>query len=120
MNMDPIYKETTPAFIYLMYAEDLDLYKIGVSKNSSKRIKQIQTGCPYKLTLLKEFKSEFPYKIEKSIHNKFRMFKNTEEDKNLQGEWFCLTRDVVSDFKQICEEFEGNVRFLREMGNPFA
>lgn len=40
---------TKNGFIYFAVNEDLSFCKIGFSENPSKRISEIQTGCPFKL-----------------------------------------------------------------------
>lgn len=58
--------------------------KIGVSDNPQKRLKQCQTGNPYKLKLERTevFESRNDaLEREKELHNKFKDF-------NTHGEWF--------------------------------
>lgn len=82
--------------LYIIRCGDTQLFKIGISKNCSKRIKQLQTGNPNKLKLLFEFKinnreSVKASKIESTIHT----FLKEHEDKHVLNEWFKLTNDEV-------------------------
>lgn len=72
--------------IYLI--SDGDKYKIGISKNPYKRLKQLQTGHPKTLKLIKIFHYEVNGKItekmmEKRIHYLLRQFRT-----RYNGEWF--------------------------------
>ena len=57
--------------------------KIGVSKNPVGRMSELQTGCPYKLTLLGEIYADEPFKVEKNLHERFKI-------KQTRGEWYDL------------------------------
>ena len=65
--------------VYLLKAGDY--YKIGVSNNINERIKQLQTGCPHKITCIGKIEYCDALKTEKRLH---RMFK----DSNTYGEWY--------------------------------
>ena len=106
--------------IYLIYAEKIDAYKIGISKNPAKRIKNLQTGCPYELSLLNVFKSNFPHQLEKAIHKKYLSYKKNIDQDEISGEWFNLPFNCVVNFLEECESIENNFRILKEAGNPFV
>ena len=71
------------------------LIKIGKSKDRciENRLKSVQTGCPYELTLLTYIKEE----IEEFYHEKFK-------EHHVRGEWFKYL-PVVEYLKK---EYEGN------------
>lgn len=102
-----------------MFIPELNVSKIGLSNNSKKRIKQIQTGCPYQINLAKVYKSEIATKIEKILHRHFRTKKVDFQDYNLTGEWFQLDIDQIINFEQICNEIEKNIFYLKSQNNPF-
>ena len=60
-----------------------NLVKIGVSSNVGKRLKQIQTSCPYRIELLEKAGVNDAYGHEKAIHDQYKKYK-------LKGEWFLL------------------------------
>lgn len=103
--------------VYLIYSDILDLYKIGVSKNSKKRIKNLQTGSPYKLKIIYSFKSKFSYKIEKMLHKKFIGCKQNIDDDKIEGEWFNLEINDVKNFIKECEKLEKTYLFLENSDN---
>lgn len=107
--------------LYLIEAKDIFLYKIGITKNVKKRIKNLQTGCPNKLSVVQIFESEkYCGKIEKSLHKRFECYKQKEMFNNLEGEWFDLPNEIIFDFKKICQEIENNIIFLKDSENPFV
>jgi|TARA_Y100000296_G_C5011192_1_gene175190 hypothetical protein len=83
--------------VYLIKAENTKRYKIGTTQDVENRIKGIQTGCPYKLRLVKSISGD-KY-TEDRIHNKYNKYR-------VQGEWF---------------EFDGRVKrnvmkYMNEVG----
>lgn len=82
--------------IYLI--SDGDKYKIGISKNPYKRLKQLQTGHPKTLKLIKIFHFKSHDKLterimEKRIHYLLRQFRT-----RYNGEWFYFR-----DYSQLIE-----------------
>ena len=78
-------KET---YIYIMEANDT--FKVGIGKCPSKRLKQLQTGNPYRLKLLKSFEIDTLRRarlIEKLIHRKLEL--------KLKGEWFQMEKQSL-------------------------
>lgn len=63
-------------------------YKIGFSKNPLERVRQLQTGCPFRLHLVGTVTA--PQTAEFALHNKYA-------DKRMHGEWFQLTPEDVGD-----------------------
>lgn len=98
--------------VYLMCVESSDdiYYKIGVSKNTKNRIKNLSTGNHLDVNVIKEIKSEFPTKLEKRLHKHF-------ENKKIKGEWFSLNQADLEAFDSICDKYEKIFNSLKE--NPF-
>ena len=75
--------------IYLIKAEETNLYKIGYTAGKAKdRLNGMQTGCPHKLSIIKTVKGDI--RQEKWIHDFFS--KNKE-----RGEWFKFSKDEIED-----------------------
>lgn len=72
--------------VYFIQAGDNGAIKIGYTDNVNKRLKQIQTGNPYKLNLLKVINGN--YETERTIHKLF------SKDR-LEGEWFTPTKELL-------------------------
>jgi len=106
--------------VYLIYNEKESLYKIGVSKNSQERLKQLQTGSGNHLEIRSVFITDYAHKIEKSLHRRYSFLKRENiGDKPLYGEWFCLPREIEISFNTECREIENNLKLLYSSGNPF-
>lgn len=87
--------------VYFMSTQDY--IKIGISKNLSSRIKQVQTGCPIRLRRVEYVNvesREIALKIEKLMHKEF-------SDLNTFGEWFYTIKDCDLGIrrKSILKEF---------------
>ena len=99
-------------FVYLIRSLEEGYFKIGVSKNPKKRLKQLQTGNSSELELLGEYSSEYAHKIEKTLHNM-----HTHSKK--EGEWFDIPLTEALSFSEKCREIEANIIILKESGNVF-
>ena len=71
-------------YVYLLKIPEKSIYKIGVSKDVEKRIKQLQTGNYEQITLVHKFKSNYPYKIESILHGMYKF-------KRIEGEWYDMS-----------------------------
>lgn len=83
-------------FLYLITCNysKTQFIKIGKSKSLESRIKNIQTGCPHKISKVFVISSEFGEEIngiEKYIHYKFKLYK-------LNGEWYIASADFINAF----------------------
>lgn len=90
-------------YVYIINQLKTDFYKIGITKNADRRIKQLQTGNPIQLEYKKVFKysgREKIYRVEKKIHNWLKPYKH-------QSEWFRLKN---------YNYFEGKInKFINEL-----
>lgn len=98
--------------IYLIKSLDNGYYKIGISKNPIKRLKQLQTGNSSLLEIVKEYKSEYANYIEKVLHRQFNSYRK-------EGEWFELSLDIQLTFINECKKIENNIKILKESDNIF-
>jgi len=98
--------------IYLINDPSLNRYKIGISKNARNRIKELQTGNSTKLELISVYQSDIYFKIEKSLHRRYKQY-------NTCGEWFSLPYNEVSSFVDNCSKLESNIKYLIDNDNPF-
>lgn len=96
-------------FVYLLGDfEQENIYKIGITrKNIDKRIKQLQTGNSGEIFLLKFYETEYPFLIERFLHQKFKV-------KNKKGEWFYLEPENVHNFEKLCKDFEETIISLKD------
>lgn len=98
-------------FVYLIKIEGRDLYKIGFCKDPQKRIKQLQTGCPYNLELIYTYQSPHATKLEKVLHTNFQ-FKKETDNNELKGEWFNLDWEDENNFEEECKKIEKNINVI--------
>lgn len=77
-------------FVYLVHASGH--WKIGVSQNVEQRLREIQTGCPYRVEIVKFWKSENATKVEKALHHRFA-------EHRMEGEWFKLPDSALAYLK---------------------
>ena len=97
--------------VYLICDPVNSLYKIGVTTGSpSKRLKKLQTGNGTELFFVHLHVSDYPFRVEKMLHNRFYA-------QNELNEWFALSDDDVMHFSEHCAEVERIIESLKE--NPF-
>lgn len=88
--------------IYLINQYGTDKYKIGTTKNTNKRKKQLQTGNADELVVVRIFETEHPFNLEKLLHLKY-------SNKLCIGEWFELTDNDVFCFMDICSKLNSAI-----------
>ena len=100
-------------YVYLLLQTDIDgneSHKIGITKNDPNlRVKQLATGNPNKISLLKQYESKNYLKVEGWMHRKHSGSKT--EAKN---EWRTLTDEQVFSFIDDCKEADETIKFLLE------
>ena len=100
-------------YVYLIGEKDRpNNYKIGSTraKNIVTRLNQLQTGNSSELYIKESYETDYPFKLEKMLHNHFN-------SSHLINEWFELSESDVEDFKSICEEKIRVIESLKD--NPF-
>ena len=80
--------------VYLLKIENKPQYKIGVTNNLNRRLKQISPKMPFELKVIHTIKDNQIYKLEEKLHNKFK-------DKKIKGEWFKLNDNDVNYIKGL-------------------
>lgn len=72
-----------------------DLYKIGITSKLSRRIKGIQTGCPFPLEVFHtvQAKKEKILVLEAYFHREYKQKRTT-------GEWFKLSLSEIDEIKK--------------------
>lgn len=94
-------------YVYLI-SNNLNQYKIGISKNPKRRIKELQTGNDSNLFIVNQYMSKKYYKqIEKALHNTYKHC-------NILNEWFELTNNQASMFISECIKIENILIFMND------
>ena len=81
--------------LYIIQSDFTGSIKIGRSKHPDKRLKELQTGCPYRLKIIYVFKDKGW--LENHIHSLLLDFR-------LKGEWFsydCVGSIPLSLYEEI-------------------
>lgn len=98
-------------YVYLIEDSNNQTYKIGVTrKNDKRRLCKLQTGNSTKLILKYMFETEYPFRLESMLHNKYKRYKTLNE-------WYELPIGVVENFLEICKEENDIIYVLKD--NPF-
>ena len=72
--------------LYLIQNMETKYIKIGISKNPTKRLTQLQTGCGEKLRLIKTFQTQNDLSAERKLHK--MLWQNKK-----RGDWFALSEE---------------------------
>ena len=96
--------------VYLLLEDSNNYYKIGISKNPTKRVKQLQTGSAGLITIYNIFESKYANKIERTLHRKYNLA-------NIKGEWFELTIKEAQNFINDCRYLEDNFKLIDKTNN---
>lgn len=86
---------TTGQNVYVIEHEH-GYVKIGVSGNPRSRCSNLQTACPYKLSVLGEIASPEPFATEARLHERF----NAQQKK---GEWYNLNTRQKQRLLALCD-----------------
>ncbi len=98
-------------YVYLIQDINNDTYKIGVTKGDPKtRLKKLQTGNSTELILRHVFETEYPFRLETMLHNRYSHWKE-------MNEWYTLPVDIVKSWDEICNELNNIILVM--MDNPF-
>ena len=91
--------------VYLMYNNNTDLYKIGITNNINRRLSQIKTQSGCEIDLIEYFHVCIFYGLDsKSIEEELH---KTYKKSRVVGEWFKFTEDEADDcycyMSDLCE-----------------
>lgn len=94
-------------YIYLI-SNNLQKFKIGISKDPDRRIKELQTGNDSNLFIINKYYSpKYHRKIEKALHKTYGYC-------NILNEWFELENDKALSFIVDCQKIESTLIYLEE------
>jgi hypothetical protein len=78
-----------PGYVYLMLGAD-GLYKIGVSRDPYRRLKQLSTGAAIPPRLIHVIETDDMYRLESLWHKAYKHLR-------YRAEWYNLTPAAVDD-----------------------
>jgi hypothetical protein len=79
-------------FVYVLQADSY--YKIGLSTNVEKRVKQLSTLPPFDVALIHKIETEDMHQLESELHERFA-------EKRANGEWFELSEEDLTWLKTL-------------------
>lgn len=84
-------------------------FKIGVTKKKDVDLRrlELQTGNPEELFVYKTFKTDYPFKLEKMLHNSYY-------SKRIMNEWFELTTEDTDKFLEKCAIYNEGLKALND------
>jgi hypothetical protein len=89
--------------VYAIHTPNFEYTKIGISRSFKQRFSNIQSSCPFKLTLWLSIMSPKASVIEDVLHANFSEW-------NVRGEWFAFTNQALNDVYSFFELTNKNVR----------
>lgn len=92
-------------YVYIIGRDDGPV-KIGVSHDPPKRLATLQSGCPFRLSLLHQVKArnvDHAYTMEHQCHRLYA-------DHRLVGEWFKIDADTARSAVDICFDTEAHFK----------
>lgn len=100
--------------IYLITTEYFGkrVYKIGRTQRPiEKRLNELRTSNANPLEVLFVYQTDWGLQVEKRLHRHFN-------DKRMEGEWFNLDENDVSEIPALCQKYNNLYQMLYEE-NPF-
>lgn len=83
-------KKYPDGYIYILQIEEFDLFKIGVSQNVKRRVRDIRAANPFCCKLIYVGSFYDVYTLEEQIHDLFSKNKH-------KGEWFKIHTNEIID-----------------------
>ena len=103
--------KTTNGYVYLIADVFNETYKIGVTRRKvEQRLKQLQTGNSNQLDLIDYYQTEYPYKLESMLHNRFK-------PQQANNEWYFLTKEDIDNFQDTCNHLNEIINVMKD--SPF-
>ena len=98
-------------YVYLIYDEEKDVYKIGVTRSKdSKRLNALQTGNAGGLRVIHIYECEYPFRLETMLHKHYI-------NNRIKNEWFSLNNLEVINFKNTCDRLNQTILIMKD--NPY-
>lgn len=96
MKMENKRKRTPLQILYILQNKGTNEYKIGITNDLNRRLKELQTGCPNELIIIKiytHYQRKFTERYERILHDYY-----TEQGCRIRedGEWFRLDKSDIA------------------------
>ena len=95
-------------YVYLIEDSTNNVYKIGATRsNSKRRLQKLQTGNSTPLQIKYLFETEYPFRLESMLHNKYQQYK-------VLNEWYELPKNIVDRFYEICNDINDIIYLMKD------
>jgi predicted GIY-YIG superfamily endonuclease len=91
-------------FVYLIESEGTNFFKIGYSKKLLTRLKNIQVGNPFQVTLVHRIFTLNAIELERALHDYY-------VNHLVKGEWYEMTSSMVKDFPSIAADLDMRIEY---------
>lgn len=92
-SYDPLRQKC--GYVYLIGAREIPgKYKIGITRDMSRRLHDLRTIVPIIFYVIHFFRSQNPRSVETTLHRHFI-------DKRIVGEWFALDKEDIAFISNI-------------------
>lgn len=91
-------KKFPHGYIYVLCINEFSLFKVGVSQNPKRRIKDIRAYLPFDLEIIYLSKYDNVYEIEDIFKEALEIFKH-------KGEWFKIDRHSMMELISINHQY---------------
>ena len=85
--------------VYFIKIKDTNYYKIGVSQNIKRRIRDIRSFIPFEIELINIVKTNIAYDVEYELMKSFKQYQ-------MKGEWFDLPFCAITKINGILKELK--------------
>lgn len=92
-------------YIYILKLDGFDLYKVGVSRNPNRRIKDIRSALPFTSSLMYCSFYYNVYLIEELVHDLFKENKHRKE-------WYKCYEECISNLITDLKELTGRQKAI--------
>ncbi|HHF3209279.1 TPA: GIY-YIG nuclease family protein [Vibrio diabolicus] len=93
-----------PRYLYVLRCSGTSFFKIGISNDIDKRMRELQTGCPFKLKLVCSTEPEFEDMYAREILFLEKFFHKNYAEFHVHGEWFELSYEHIADIVFFLED----------------
>jgi len=106
LDLNNYINDDYPSYVYVLYSENIRLYKIGMTSDFVRRYQALCTSTGSDLLLkyvinLAPGRDEPPWFIEKFLKDYFK-------DKKIKGEWFKLNKKDLNEIEDLFFSIEGD------------
>lgn len=109
-GLDSVKTHNLP-MVYVLASSDMALVKIGLTTSARQRFINIQSACPFHVSLWAAIKTPLPAKVEKWLHREFSEFRT-------RGEWFAMPDSALDRLGALIRNTNNHIREVRNGSRP--